>query len=122
MHEKPICTPADEDARNDVGVLSRLLDAQPQHPWSIQELARELGDELGTIDAIARLRAAGLLHRTTDGLIFPTRAASYMHALAGICLRRTACSFRAPVTAHIDHLCDVANDSASVLRMCVTPI
>jgi hypothetical protein len=56
-------------------VLSLLLDAGCAGPWSVEELAREVGCELLAADAVVRLHAAGLAHRS-DGLVWPSRAAS----------------------------------------------
>lgn len=43
-------------------------------PWSVGELARELGNEGNAIDAVSRLTHAGLLHRFGE-FVFPTRTA-----------------------------------------------
>ena len=42
--------------------------------WSLPELAREMGDEPNTIDAIGRLTRSGLVHRLGE-FVFPTRSA-----------------------------------------------
>lgn len=54
-----------------------LIDREEQRPWSIDELAREIGDRGDTTDAIAHLYGGGLLHRCGE-FVWATRAA--MHA------------------------------------------
>ena len=78
MHEQGICDPAAEDDRDDKTIMSVLLVKDDQRPWSIEDLARELGDHLRAIDAVERLHRSGLVHRTAEDLVFPTRAALHM--------------------------------------------
>ncbi len=53
-------------------VVSFLLD-KPSWPWSLDEIARELGDRPDAEDAVARLTGTGLVHRIGD-FAFPTRS------------------------------------------------
>lgn len=42
--------------------------------WSLPELAREMGDESNTIDAVARLSRSGLVNQLGE-FVFPSRSA-----------------------------------------------
>jgi hypothetical protein len=53
-------------------VVGFLLD-KPWWPWSLEEIARELGARPDAEDAVARLTGAGLVHRLGD-FAFPTRS------------------------------------------------
>jgi hypothetical protein len=60
------------DDEIDNTVVSFVLDGD-SWPWSIEEIARELGDRADAEDAVARLAGAGLVHRIGD-FAFPTRS------------------------------------------------
>jgi len=62
-------------------VLDLLLDREEQRPWSVAEVARAIGNPVAADDAIANLQAAGLIHRTSDGFVFVTRAAAHFNEL-----------------------------------------
>jgi hypothetical protein len=56
-------------------VLALLLDVECPGPWSVDDLAREVGCEISAAEAVVRLHAAGLAH-LCGGFVFATRAAS----------------------------------------------
>jgi predicted transcriptional regulator len=68
------CGAAEADDRTDSAVMGLLLDDESQRPWSEDELAREIGDDLATADSLSRLHRAGLIHRI-DPFVFATRPA-----------------------------------------------
>ncbi len=54
------------------------------HPiWSVEDLGRHLGDPSGASDAVYGLRTAGLVHQTSDGFVFATRAADRLVEIIG---------------------------------------
>ncbi len=72
---RPECSSvADQEERADAHLLGLLLD--PAAPvWAVDDLAREVGDRVTLADSLARLYAAGLVHRIDPGFVFATRAA-----------------------------------------------
>jgi hypothetical protein len=95
MQDQRSCTDvgATDDCVESV-VLTLLLESKTAGPWSVPELARELGGELQATDAIARLHAAGLVHRCHE-FVWATRSATRFHQLVGRGLtRRGECSCR----------------------------
>jgi hypothetical protein len=73
MQDQPNETVA-ECARRIEGTILTLLLSDGQCVWSVEELVVEIGRRLDTIDAVAALNAAGLIHRCGD-FVFATRAA-----------------------------------------------
>lgn len=63
------------EANTDWHILDLLTDHNNPRPWSIQEIILAHGHTQHTLDALERLRGDGLIHRTTDDFISPTRAA-----------------------------------------------
>jgi hypothetical protein len=82
MQEQPTADIEQQQDTADGGIMSRLLTSHDQRPWSIEELIRDRDKANDTRDAIARLRGLGLIHVTTDGLVFPTRAALHLDQIA----------------------------------------
>ena len=80
---QPDRIPVDGEAHAEWGVLNLLIGPEEQRPWSVEEIIRERGNRLEALDAIDRLHATGLIHRTGDGFIFATRAAIRYGQIAG---------------------------------------
>jgi|GEM_PF-1369924 len=78
MPEKPIEDDAPVDRRTeeerDNGVLNFFFCDSLSYPWSVEEIAREIGHYNNAVDSVRRLTEAGLLHRIGD-FAFPTRTA-----------------------------------------------
>ena len=75
-------SPGDED-RIDQAVLDLLLRGEAAGPWAEEELEREIGNRVAVVDALARLYAAGLVHRLSEGFVFASRAAVSASRLCG---------------------------------------
>lgn len=58
----------------DQATLALLLTPEEQRPWSVHEVELEIGEHIATVDSLARLRRAGLIHRCGD-FVFAARAA-----------------------------------------------
>lgn len=82
-NEQPIPDPSCQEARTDWAILDLLIDADQQRPRAIEEIIREHGNQRDALDGIDRLHSAGLIHRTSDGFVFATRAAIRFHQIGG---------------------------------------
>lgn len=78
MHDQPIggvdapdrCS---EEQQTDCIVIGLLL-LEGGWPWSVEEVARELGSEQRAMESVRRLTERGLAH-LLEGFVFPSRAA-----------------------------------------------
>jgi hypothetical protein len=75
-------TPDPAEHAHEGTVLNLLILSENQRPWSMHEIALEIGSPTFAADAIANLHATGLVHKTSDGFIFATRAALAANELA----------------------------------------
>jgi hypothetical protein len=73
---------AEGEEHRETVILTLLLEPGGPWLWSVQELARELGDATDAADAVARLHAAGLVHRCHE-FVFATRPAAHFARLIG---------------------------------------
>jgi hypothetical protein len=81
MQDERTCEPSLVEASRSEGVVMlMLLHGGHWWPWSMGEVAQELGDEALAVDAVAGLHAAGLVHRF-DEFVLPTRPATRMRQL-----------------------------------------
>ena len=78
MHDQR--TPARDDDLIDRAILNLLLDGDSRGPWSDDEIAREIGNRVETVDGLARLSGAGLVHRLSS-FAWASRAALHGDAL-----------------------------------------
>lgn len=51
--------------------------------WSVDDLGRALEQPARAVDAVRCLRGAGLIHQTSDGYVFATRAGARMVQIVG---------------------------------------
>jgi hypothetical protein len=73
MQDQPNETVAEQGRRTEQTILTLVLSGS-QSIWSVEELVSEIGRRMDTVDALAALQAAGLLHQCND-FVFATRAA-----------------------------------------------
>jgi hypothetical protein len=72
MPDQPTLTPMQQDAQQDAGIISLLVDVDATRPWAFDEIAREIGSD--PTDSLNRLYGGGLIHRL-DGFVWASRAA-----------------------------------------------
>jgi hypothetical protein len=82
MHDEDTRTPSERFDATERDVLYLMTDGE-QPVWSVDDLGRALEQPAGAVDAVRGLRAAGLIHQTTDGYVFATRAAVRMVQIVG---------------------------------------
>lgn len=82
MQHEPTATASEDDDRIDKSVIHLLADPDP--PWSEEEIIRELTgvDRIIVIHSLARLRGKGVIHRLNE-FAFMTRAARESYRLTG---------------------------------------
>ena len=78
---EPTLMPAESQARTESTIMTLLLIHEDQRPWSTDELIREIGRPNDVHNAISSLHGVGLIHRTSDGFVFATRAATHLDGL-----------------------------------------
>jgi hypothetical protein len=74
MQDDSTLSVAEQERAMDQAILALLLTPEEQRPWSVHEVELEIGEHIATVDSIARLRGAGLIHRCGD-FVFAARAA-----------------------------------------------
>lgn len=79
MQAEDMALPVAQDHRIDTAIVGLLIDSST--PWSVAEIEREIGDEIATVDALARLGRQDLIHRLDD-FVFISRSAACALALA----------------------------------------
>jgi hypothetical protein len=80
MHDRPVNREPRPERLQQL-VLHLLQEPGGPPMWTVAEIATELDSDLEALDAVANLRASGLVHRLGQ-FVFPTRAATRMAALA----------------------------------------
>jgi hypothetical protein len=73
MQDQTNETVEEQDCRTEQTILTLVLSGG-QRIWSVEELVSEIGRPIDTVDALAALQAASLVHRCND-FVFATRAA-----------------------------------------------
>ncbi len=66
---RPECTSVAAEERVDAELLGLLLEPAAL-VWAVDDLVRDVGDRVTLADSLARLYAAGLVHRIDPGFVF----------------------------------------------------
>jgi hypothetical protein len=82
MHDQDTPDPAAVFDRVERDVLY-LLTGDDLPIWSVEDIGRTIEDHTGAVDALRGLFNAGLIHQTTDGFVFATRAGWRMVQIVG---------------------------------------
>ncbi len=72
MHDQPTPSPGEQMDRADQDLLRTLTSDESHRPWSVDELARQVGADPS--EALARLSRDGLIHRLGE-FVWAARAA-----------------------------------------------
>jgi hypothetical protein len=81
MQDESSRTPIGTADRVEQAILALLLVADEQRPWSVGEVELEIGDRIDTVDGLAALHRAGLIHRCGE-FVFAARTAVRAERLA----------------------------------------
>jgi hypothetical protein len=80
---QPIHDRLRKDRETELDILYLLTDPEDNQPlWTLEDLAREM-EKSDILDYIEPLRRAGLVHCTSDGHVFASRAAVRQIQLVG---------------------------------------
>ncbi len=73
--EQPTPDPTELYRQHEMEIIYLLTDPEDNQPlWALEDLAREMS-ERDILPYVRRLQEAGLVHRTSDGHVFASRAA-----------------------------------------------
>jgi hypothetical protein len=82
MHDQDTRTPAERFDAMERDVLYLMTDGH-QPVWSVDDIGRAVEQPAYAEDAVRGLRGAGLIHQTSDGYVFATRAGVRMVEIVG---------------------------------------
>ncbi len=81
--QEPTPDPAERYRQHELEIIYLLTDPEDNQPlWTIEDLAREM-DERDIMPYVRRLHEAGIIHRTSDGHVFASRASVRQVQLVG---------------------------------------